>query len=57
MARRHHALGRATYQTFAATFAGNTGDPMAAQMNAIPKVVVSATLDKADWENTSLIRR
>jgi hypothetical protein len=24
-------LGRATYQTFAASFAGNTGDPMAAQ--------------------------
>lgn len=51
-------LGRATYQTFAASFAGNdgnAGDPMAAQMSAIPKVVVSTTLDKADWENTTLI--
>jgi hypothetical protein len=37
-------LGRATYQTFAASFAGNTSDPMAAQMNATPKVVVSTTL-------------
>ena len=37
-------LGRVTYQTFAASFAGNTSDPMAAQMNATPKVVVSATL-------------
>src|SRR5882757_5243887 len=48
-------LGRATYQTFAASFAGNTGDPMAAQMSAFPKVVVSTTLDKASWENTTLI--
>ena len=49
-------LGRVTYQTFAASFAGNTSDPMAAQMNAFPKVVVSATLDTADWENSTLIR-
>ena len=49
-------LGRVTYQTFAASFAGNTSDPMAAQMNAVPKVVVSATLDKAEWENSTLIR-
>jgi dihydrofolate reductase len=49
-------LGRVTYQTFAASFAGNTSDPMAAQMNATPKVVVSTTLDKAEWENSTLIR-
>ena len=49
-------LGRVTYQTFAASFAGNTSDPMAATMNAVPKVVVSATLDKAEWENSTLIR-
>ena len=48
-------LGRATYQTFAASFAGNAGDPMAAQMSATPKVVVSTTLDQAGWENTTLI--
>jgi dihydrofolate reductase len=29
---------------------------MAAQMNAIAKVVVSTTLDQADWENSTLIR-
>jgi dihydrofolate reductase len=50
-------LGRVTYQTFAASFAGNTSDPMAAQMNAVPKVVVSSTLDKAEWENSTLIQR
>jgi dihydrofolate reductase len=49
-------LGRVTYQTFAASFAGNTGDPMAAQMNATPKVVLSTTLDRADWENSTLVR-
>lgn len=49
-------LGRVTYQTFAAAFAGNTSDPMAAQMNATPKVVVSTTLDAAEWANSTLIR-
>jgi dihydrofolate reductase len=49
-------LGRVTYQTFAASFAGNTSDPMAAQMSAFPKVVVSTTLEKAEWENSTLIR-
>jgi len=49
-------LGRVTYQTFAASFAGNTSDPMAVQMKATPKGVVSATLHKADWENSTLIR-
>jgi dihydrofolate reductase len=49
-------LGRVTYQTFAASFSGNTSDPMAARMNAVPKVVVSATLEQAEWENSTLIR-
>lgn len=49
-------LGRVTYQTFAASFAGNTDDPMAARMNAIPKVVVSTTLEQAGWQNSTLIR-
>ena len=49
-------LGRVTYQTFAASFAGDTsGDPMAAQMNATSKVVVSTTLDQAEWQNSTLI--
>ena len=48
-------LGRATYETFAAAFAGNTSDPMAAQMNAFPKVVVSTTLERAEWENSTLL--
>lgn len=49
-------LGRATYETFAASFSGDTGgDPMAATMNAVPKVVVSSTLAAADWQNSTLI--
>ena len=47
-------LGRRTYQTFAASFAGETGG-MADQMNAISKFVVSSTLDKAEWQNTTLL--
>jgi dihydrofolate reductase len=48
-------LGRVTYQTFAASFAGQSGG-MADQMNAFPKVVVSTTLDRAEWQNSTLIR-
>jgi hypothetical protein len=29
---------------------------MADLMNGIPKLVVSATLDRADWQNTSIAR-
>ncbi len=50
-------LGRRTYEEFAAYWPQQGGDePMAAQMNAIPKLVVSTTLDRADWQNTTLIR-
>jgi dihydrofolate reductase len=49
-------LGRLTYQTFAEAFAGKTdGDPVAAQMNSVDKVVVSTTLKSADWQNSTLI--
>jgi dihydrofolate reductase len=49
-------LGRTTYETFAASFAHDTTDnPMAAQMNAIRKVVVSNTLTSADWQNSTLV--
>jgi dihydrofolate reductase len=42
-------LGRRTYETFAQSFADDTsGNPMAAQMNAVRKVVVSTSLDRAD---------
>jgi dihydrofolate reductase len=47
-------MGRITYETFAASFAGQTGG-MADQMNSIPKVVASTTLEQASWQNSSLI--
>jgi dihydrofolate reductase len=50
-------LGRITYQAFAKSFSGDTtGDPMAATMNQFPKLVVSNTLDKADWQNSTLVK-
>ena len=48
-------LGRRTYETFAASFAGQTGG-MADAMNNTPKLVASRTLDKVSWENSSLIK-
>ena len=49
-------LGWRTYQEFAEAFGGGTGgDPMEAVMNDFPKVVVSTTLEKADWQNSTLI--
>jgi dihydrofolate reductase len=51
-------LGRVTYQTFERSFSGDTtGNPMAAQMNNYKKVVVSNTMDKPTWQNSSLINQ
>ncbi len=47
-------LGRVTYQGFAAAFAESTA-PNAEAMNAYRKYVVSTTLERADWSNSSLI--
>ena len=48
-------LGRVTYETFAASFAGQKGG-IADAMNNMPKVVVSKTLAKAEWQNSVLIK-
>ena len=48
-------LGRKTYETFAASFAGQTGG-MADAMNNTPKLVASRTLEKAEWQNSTLIK-
>src|SRR5215471_1890310 len=49
-------LGRVTYQEFA-NFWPNApaDDPITAVMNNTPKYVVSTTLDRADWQNSTLI--
>lgn len=46
--------GRRTYETFAASFAHQSGG-MADRMNTIPKIVVSTTLTTADWQNTTVV--
>lgn len=49
-------LGRVTYETFAGAFSSASAeDPVAAGMNNTAKVVVSTTLDKAEWQNSTLI--
>ena len=50
-------LGRKTYQDFAAFWPTiPADDPFAQVMNSMPKYVVSTTLDKAEWNNSTLLR-
>jgi len=48
-------LGRATYAGFADFWPTST-IPMAEFMNGVAKVVVSTTLETAEWKNTTVIR-
>ena len=50
-------IGRVTYQEFAAYWPGvsSEDEPFATHMNNTPKYVVSKTLDKAEWNNSTLI--
>ncbi|MDP9849005.1 dihydrofolate reductase family protein [Streptosporangium lutulentum] len=47
-------LGRVTYEAFAAVWPHQTG-ALADRINGLPKVVVSTTLNKADWANSTLL--
>jgi dihydrofolate reductase len=53
-------FGRVTYEGMAAYWpspAAEEDDPrVAARMNGLSKIVVSRTLDKAEWANTRLIK-
>jgi len=50
-------LGRKTYQIFAAYFPNAPeDDPIAAKLNSVPKYVVSTTLKKLEWNNSTLIK-
>lgn len=48
-------LGRVTYQLFAGYWPSATG-PDADRLNELPKVVFSRTLEKAEWNNSRLVR-
>jgi dihydrofolate reductase len=48
-------LGRATYEIFAATWPFRTGE-FADRINSLPKYIVSTTLEKAEWNNSYLIK-
>jgi dihydrofolate reductase len=49
-------LGRVTYEGFAAAWPSMADEGgFAAKMNTIRKYVVSSTLDKADWNNSTII--
>jgi dihydrofolate reductase len=50
-------LGRKTYEIFAAYWpTAPNDDPLAAKINSMAKYVVSTTLDKVDWQNSTLIK-
>ena len=50
-------LGRVTYQGFAAAWPKMTdGGWYAEKMNAMPKYVVSSTIEQAEWNNSTIIR-
>ena len=48
-------LGRVTYQEWASYWPTSTDEPFASYINNIPKYVVSSTLEKATWNNSTLI--
>lgn len=48
-------FGRATYDGMAAYWQSATGE-IAEFMNRLPKFVFSRTIDRAEWENTTLIK-
>ena len=51
-----HLLGRVTYEGFAAAWPSRSDETgFADRMNSLPKYVVSTTLEKADWNNSTII--
>jgi dihydrofolate reductase len=49
-------LGRVTYEGFAEAWPGRTDDAgFADKMNAMPKYVVSSTLERLEWSNSTLL--
>ena len=49
-------LGRVTYEGFAAAWPSRSGDPFSDKFNSMPKYVLSSTLKKADWKNSTVLK-
>jgi dihydrofolate reductase len=49
-------LGRVTYEGFAEAWPQRSGDPFSDKFNSMPKYVVSQTLKKADWNNSTILK-
>ena len=49
-------LGRVTYEGFAAAWPSRGGDEFADKFNSMPKYVVSSTLEKAEWNNSTVLK-
>ena len=48
-------LGRVTYEGFAAAWPSRSGDRFSDKFNAMPKHVVSSSLERAEWNNSTII--
>ena len=49
-------LGRVTYEGFAAAWPQRSGDPFSEKFNSMPKYVISQTLKKANWNNSTILK-
>ncbi|HEY4064420.1 MAG TPA: dihydrofolate reductase family protein [Puia sp.] len=49
-------LGKNTFEAFAAYWPGQTGAGFADPINRLPKYVVSHSLQKAEWNNSHILR-
>ena len=51
-------LGRVTYEIFASSWPLRTNNEfgVADQLNSMPKFVISSTIEKTDWNNSTLIK-
>ncbi len=48
-------MGRHTYTSFAAVWPTRSGDPFSDRINAMNKYVASSTLQRAEWNNTTIL--